>query len=62
MKNNKTGYVVLHGDISMLDEETAPEVVIASNGRPFKTYMEALVYGRVSCSGEWHVLEVKLAS
>lgn len=56
------GYVVLHGDVASLgnDSTEAPglEVVVARNGRPFSTMLEAITYGKVMCSGDWRVVVV----
>ena len=61
-KSNDSGYVVLHGDLDGLaSNPDAIEVVLASDGRPFPTYMEALVYCRVSCAMAWRVLPVRHA-
>lgn len=57
------GYVVIHGDASLLaSNPDTVEVIVASDGKPFPTSMEALVCGRVSCSLEWHVVTVRSAA
>lgn len=54
------GYVILHGALG--DLATSPEsveVVVAPDGEPFSTALEAIVCAKVVCSGDWQVAAVR---
>ena len=47
----------------MLDVDAdSAEVIVGHDGEPFETFMDALAYGKVNCSREWHVVAVKVAA